>query len=101
MSIICGLCSPLALSLKHIVIRFYKKQYAAWDMAIDGLIIEYLLYGILAIYTFLLGSSSFEFSYYNLMIGTLSSLFLIVGKISIAMAVAEGIAGPAASLANT
>lgn len=71
-------------------------------MAIDGLILEYLLYGFLALYTFVLSQNdSFSFSLYNLLIGTLSSVFLIVGKISIALAVSEGIAGPAASLCNT
>jgi hypothetical protein len=33
----------MALSTKHIVIRFYKKVYSTWDMALDGLILEYLL----------------------------------------------------------
>lgn len=100
-SIICGLCSPLALSCKHIIIRFFKKGYNTWDMALDGLIFEYLLYAILALYTFVLSNIESQFSFYNLMIGFFASCFLIVGKISIAMAVANGIAGPAASLGST
>ena len=100
-SLLYGLCSPLALSIKHIFIRFYKKQYNTWDMAIDGLIFEYLIYGILGVYTFLLSDSEIEFSYRNLMIGTFASVFIIIGKISIALAVANGIASVAASLANT
>jgi hypothetical protein len=70
-------------------------------MAIDGLILEYMLYAVIAFYTFVLSNSEAVFSFYNLGIGTIASCFLIVGKISIAMAVAEGLAGPAASLANT
>ncbi len=68
-------------------------------MAIDGLIMEYLLYIILALYTFT--QSDIIFSTKDLAIGTLASLFIIIGKISIALAVSYGIAGPAASLANT
>ena len=48
LSIACGLISPMALSTKHIVIRSYKKSYNTWDMAIDGLILEYVLYVVLA-----------------------------------------------------
>ena len=36
-----------------------------------------------------------------MLIGFFASCFLIIGKISIALAVSSGIAGPAASLANT
>ena len=56
MAILCGLGSPMALSTKHIVIIFYKKVYSTWDMTLDGLILEYLLYAVLAFYTFLLSS---------------------------------------------
>lgn len=68
-------------------------------MAVDGLIMEYLLYIILAIYTFV--GTDVVFSTRDLAIGTLASCFIITGKISIALAVSYGIAGPAASLANT
>ncbi len=40
-SIMFSFLSPLFLSIKHIFIRSYKKQYDSWDMAIDGLIFEY------------------------------------------------------------
>ena len=99
LSIACGLISPMALSTKHIVIRSYKKSYNTWDMAIDGLILEYVLYVVLAFQSFVISHS--QFSFYNLLIGFFASCFLIIGKISIALAVSSGIAGPAASLANT
>jgi hypothetical protein len=84
--------------MKHIVIRFYKTKYNTWDMAIDGLILEYQIYIILAvIFIFSQG----QINYYDMFMGSLASLFLVIGKISIALAVSEGLAGPAASLANT
>jgi len=42
----------MALSTKHIFIRNYKKVYNTFDMALDGLIIEYSIYILMAIYTF-------------------------------------------------
>jgi hypothetical protein len=51
-SLMFGLMSPLALSTKHIFIRNYKKFYNTFDMALDGLIIEYLVYILMAVYTF-------------------------------------------------
>ena len=37
----------------------------------------------------------------DLLLGSFGSIFLVLGKTAIALAVAEGIAGAAASLANT
>ena len=51
-SLLFGLISPMALSTKHIFIRNYKKVYNTFDMAVDGLIIEYSIYILIAIYTF-------------------------------------------------
>lgn len=100
LSIACGLLSPMALSVKHIFIRFYKQGYSTWDMAIDGLILEYSIYIMMAIYyIFIQANSAFNWS--NMIIGCFASLFLMSGKISIALAVAEGLAGPATSLANS
>ena len=98
LSVACGLISPLALSIKHIFIRFYKSGYNTWDMAIDGLILEYSIYIMLAVYYILILGS---FSIYDMLMGCLASVFLMSGKIAIAMAIAEGLAGPATSLTNT
>ena len=68
-------------------------------MALDGLIIEYVIYIMMAIYTF--GATELKFNWDNLFIGTVASCFIITGKICIALAVSYGLAGPAASLANT
>lgn len=56
MTIMYGMISPMALSTKHIFIRYYKKGYNTWDMALDGLILEYMLYAILCLYIFVLSS---------------------------------------------
>jgi hypothetical protein len=89
----------MALSTKHIFIRNYKKVYNTFDMALDGLIIEYTIYILMAIYTF--GATELQFNWNNLLIGTVASVFIITGKICIALAVSFGLSGPAASLANT
>lgn len=99
LSILSGMVSPLALSIKHIFIRYYKKGYNTWDMAIDGLILEYLLYALMAFYAFVIGDTLFTMR--NLLMGAVASVFIITGKIAIAMAVSYGIAGPAASLSST
>eukprot|EP00347_Sterkiella_histriomuscorum_P014658 403360042 len=96
-SILFALLSPLSLSVKHIFIRKFKKQYDSWDVSIDGLIFEYQIYLLIAIYYF----SQSQVVWEDLLIGTIGSLFIAVGKISIALAVANGIAGPAASLSTT
>lgn len=67
-------------------------------MAIDGLILEYQLYILLAIYYL---SAVSQLNWHDLLYGSLASLFLVIGKTSIALAVAEGIAGAATSLCNT
>ena len=94
---IFGILSPLSLSLKHIFIRKYKNTYKSWDVSIDGLIFEYQMYIFLAIYYF----SYNGLVWHDLLIGTVGSLFIMSGKILVALAVANGIAGPAASLLNT
>ena len=68
-------------------------------MAVDGLILEYIIYIFIAIFTFT--ATDLHFSWTDLAIGTLASAFVILGKICIVLAVSYGIAGPAASLANT
>jgi hypothetical protein len=66
-------------------------------MAIDGLILEYACYVILVIYYHITyGVNTDDF-----LTGCLASVFILVGKICVALAVAEGIAAPAQSLANT
>jgi hypothetical protein len=89
--------SPFFLSLKHVFIRSYKHQYKTWDMAIDGLIFEYQLYIFVSIYY--LYTSDFDF--YEFQLGTIASLFIMTSKILISLSVANGLAGPAASLINT
>ena len=68
-------------------------------MAIDGLILEYMIYILIAFFSFTM--TDVTFIWRDLGIGTLASSFQILGKICIVLAVSYGIAGPAASLANT
>ena len=68
-------------------------------MAIDGLIFEYIVYILVALYTFT--ATDIQFSWRDLSVGTVASCFQVLGKVCIALAVSYGIAGPAASLANT
>lgn len=59
-------------------------------MAIDGLLLEYIVYIILYVYYF----STEEFVLGEFIQGCVASVFLLLGKICIALAVAEGLAGP-------
>jgi len=68
-------------------------------MAVDGLILEYIIYILIALFTFT--TTEIQFSWRDFAIGTFASGFQILGKICIVLAVSYGIAGPAASLANT
>ncbi len=68
-------------------------------MAVDGLILEYLIYIMIAVFTFTF--TDIQFNWNDLAIGTLASIFQVLGKICIVLAVSYGIAGPAASLGNT
>ena len=68
-------------------------------MAIDGLILEYIIYILIALYTFT--ATDVEFNWIDLSVGTVASCFQVMGKVCIVLAVSYGIAGPAASLANT
>ncbi len=42
-----------------------------------------------------------KFDYHDFQLGTIASLFIMTGKILISLSVANGLAGPAASLINT
>ncbi|CDW81466.1 UNKNOWN [Stylonychia lemnae] len=96
-SLIYAFLSPLCLSIKHIFVRKYRQQYNSWDVSIDALIFEYQIYILFAVYYFL--NESLVWS--DLIIGTVGSLFMASGKVLIVLAVANGLAGPAASLAST
>ena len=97
LSIFCGLFSPLFMTIKHYFIRTYKKAYNTWDLAIDGLILEYFIYMVMAVYLMMTDGLDVD----TFAVGTLASIFLMIAKICIALAVANGLAGPSASLLNT
>ena len=60
-------------------------------MAIDGLIIEYFVYVILAInFYYTIGYSNSD-----LLNASIASLFILVAKVCTAIAIAEGLAAPA------
>lgn len=48
MAIFCGLLVPVCLSLKHVLIKSYLKGYKALDLATDALLLEYIIYAIMA-----------------------------------------------------
>jgi len=97
LTIIYGMLSPLSLSIKHIFVRKYRNQYKSWDVSIDGLLFEYQIYIIIAIYFFAQNGMNMH----DFILGSIGSLFIMSGKILIVLSVANGIAGPAASLINT
>lgn len=60
-------------------------------MVIDGMIVEYLFYVALAIYY----QVRYGMVLRDLIIGSIASIIMLVGKITVALAVAEGLAAPA------
>ena len=97
MSVCLALLSPLSLSIKHIFVRTYKKVYNSWDVSIDGLMFEYQIYFLIGIFYFTQG----EIIWGDFLLGSFGSCFIATGKILIVLAVANGLAGPAASLMLT
>ena len=87
------------MSSKHMLIRCYKGGYSAFDQAVDSAILEAVA---LSCFLFpLLKHPDFTFEWTDLAWGALAGSLMTAGRILIAIAVAEGIAGPAQALMST
>jgi drug/metabolite transporter (DMT)-like permease len=94
-----ALIAPLLMSSKHFMIRRFKPNYKPMDQAMDGFIMEYFCFSMLAIYLFVDGEIPMNAR--TLLLGMASGCLSSLGRLCIAIAVAVGIAGPAQALMAT
>ena len=96
-----ALCGAVLMSTKHFIIRLYSKGggYSGFDQSLDASILEGTIMCFFLIP--LLRNSDFVFTWLDLSRGTLAGIGMTLGRILIAIAVAEGIAGPAQALMST
>mmetsp|Transcript_9665 Transcript_9665/g.14711 ORF Transcript_9665/g.14711 Transcript_9665/m.14711 type:complete len:260 (+) Transcript_9665:283-1062(+) len=88
---------PIGFSYKHYVTRRYSDTYNYYDLGLDSGILENLTFSVFSIY--LLRTEGFSLS--QLFYGGASGLLLALGKVFIAVAVVEGMAGPAQAVMAT
>lgn len=82
---------PILFSIKHFLIRMYSKTYPALDLSVDSSLLETLTLTVVSfIYGFDIGFTDVG----KFCIGSLGGLFVVIAKVSIAQAVAIGLAGP-------
>jgi hypothetical protein len=94
-----GMLAPCCMSTKHVIIRMYKGNYDPMSQAIDGVLIESVIYSVIA--CFLIQDPNFNFTFQIFLTGTLGSCLRGTAVVLIAIAVGVGLAGPAQSLMST
>jgi uncharacterized membrane protein len=99
-ALLIGNIAPILMSTKHYTIRKFKSGYTAFDLSLDSGLIEFLIYSCHTIV--LVRMPDFEFfDWRNLVYGTIAGVLIQSGRLFIAVAVSEGIAGPAQALMST
>mmetsp|Transcript_19121 Transcript_19121/g.32595 ORF Transcript_19121/g.32595 Transcript_19121/m.32595 type:complete len:148 (-) Transcript_19121:100-543(-) len=88
---------PVGYSLKHYMVRQYKKSYNYYYLAVDSAILESLTVAV--IYFMYLGDNEFDTG--DFFIGGLAGSLMVLGRIFIAVGIAEGVAGPAQAIMST
>ena len=98
-AILCGFLGPILMSTKHAFIRKYKNQlgYGGFSQATDSNVIEYL---ILCFFLIPL-ASTFDYTFKDLLIGAVAGILASLGRVFIAIGVADGLAGPAQACMST
>jgi len=98
-AIMFGFLAPVLMSTKHVFIRKFKNQlgYKGFNQAIDSNIVEFALFSLLLIPL----SYRFEFTLKDLVIGGIAGTLASLGRVFIAIGVADGIAGPAQAMMST
>ena len=81
------------MSTKHVFIRKYKANYSGFDMGLDTCILEFAAYQFFLIPLY--NSEDFTIGWEELGLGTFAGILIAAGRISIAVAVSIGLAGPA------
>ena len=94
LAIFLGLCAAMLMSIKHMIIRNFKNSgYAGFDQALDSNILEGIIQSFFLIH--LLKRSDYDFKWTDLLRSSIAVFGIGMGRILIAIGVAEGIAGPA------
>ena len=93
LAILCGLLSAILMSLKHLLIRLYKKTFSGVDQGIDSSILEFGLYCLLLIP--LSNAEDFTLGWKEIGIGAGAGFLICTGRIFISIGVSIGLAAPA------
>lgn len=99
LAIICGLGGPTVVSTQHYLIRRFKPQYNGIAQALDAAIFEFFILTCFLIP--LSNNSEFTITWTDLGIGTAAGLLMCLGRVSVTIGVAIGLAGPAEALMST
>lgn len=97
LAVSCGLLSAIFMSTKHLFIRLYKSNYSGVDMGVDASGLEFLLLSFFLIPL----SYTFEYTWMDLLIGSIAGILIASGRICISIGISVGLAGPAQSLMST
>lgn len=99
LAIVCGLGGPTVVSTQHFLIRKFKPQYDGIAQALDAAVFEFF---ILTCFLIPLSSNSeFTITWNDFAIGTAAGLLMCLGRVSVTIGVAIGLAGPAEALMST
>mmetsp|Transcript_11641 Transcript_11641/g.19669 ORF Transcript_11641/g.19669 Transcript_11641/m.19669 type:complete len:130 (+) Transcript_11641:701-1090(+) len=82
---------PIGFTFKHFVIRKYQKSYNCYYLPVDSAILESLTCSFFLIFYLDENAITTE----QIVLGGLSGCLMVLGRIFIAVGIAEGVAGPA------
>ena len=100
-ALLLGALSPILISAKALLIRWYHKLgYRGFDLAIDANIIQYAIYSIFMLHL-MKTDHDYSLSWFDVAEGTLAGTMMGLATVLIAVAIAVGIAGPAQALMST
>jgi len=99
LAIICGLGGPTVVSTQHFIIRKFNPQYPGISQALDAAIPEFLVLSFFLIP--LNGKMDFTLTWDDMGVGFAAGLLMCLGRISVTIGVAIGLAGPAEALMST
>ena len=100
LAILMGMISAVLMSAKHLATKYFKGDgYTPFDQSLDAAILEGLILSFFLIP--LIKFEGYTPTWVDFAWGSLAGTLIVLGRVFIAIAVAEGIAGPAQSLMST
>ena len=95
-----GMFAAVLMSVKHLATKYFKGGgYSPFDQALDASILEGFIMCFLLIP--LITVEQYTPTWIDFAWGSLAGTLIVLGRVFIAIAVSEGIAGPAQSLMST